>query len=113
MPTLVGLPLLAVSVLSSGNQMLPDNQIRALLRVTACVLLPVHLLALLMGMGRWQQGLDDPPHLNPFAGDWEPPLGTFPPVFLGVCGLVAILGLMWRPTGGDGTPGAVTTIPQR
>lgn len=108
MPTLVGLPLLAVSVLSPVAE-----HARALVRTAAGVLLPVHLLTLFLGMGRWQAGLDYPPHVNPFAGDWGPPLGTFPPVVLGVCGVVALLGLMWRPTGGDGTPGTVTTIPQR
>jgi hypothetical protein len=91
MPTLVGLPLLAVHAMT-----LSDDHERSLLRVAAGVLLPVHLLALCMGMARWQQGVEYPPHLDPFAGDWEPPLGTFPPVILGLCGLAALLALLWR-----------------
>jgi predicted membrane protein DUF2142 len=93
LPIAVGLPVLATFLIARYG--LPADKSRSLLRLYALALLPVHALCLLVTMVRWQHGITRYTGLrvllDPFAGNWRPPLGSAVPVLAEVAGL-ALLG---------------------
>jgi hypothetical protein len=91
LPLLVGMPLLATSILES--RLLNPRQSRTYVRLF-CLLLPVHLVLLVFAMTRWQHG-NDKAHLNPFAGDWHPPTGSLVPLLSMLAGIVVLGWAFW------------------
>jgi hypothetical protein len=98
LPVLVGAPILAAYLLHE-QRALPAERVRFLRRLYAVVLLPVHLVLLVFTMIRWQRGLrvsEGLRGLNPFSGDWSPPLGSATPLLAMSVGLVILGVLLWR-----------------
>ena len=116
LPVLVGLPILAAFLIQapSGGGQAPSGGSRApsggesgldrirggrLVRLFAVLLLPIHLVALVFTMVRWQQGMvgnSGPNGVNPLIGAWHPPLGSAPPLLAALAGLVLLGWLVWR-----------------
>jgi lysylphosphatidylglycerol synthetase-like protein (DUF2156 family) len=97
LPLLVGVVLIAVDVLE--RRALTAGQARSLTRLCVAVLLPIQLLALLVTMMRYQQGIPTYPsvsQLNPGKGSWHPVLGSWLPVFVEVAGLIVVAVLVLR-----------------
>jgi hypothetical protein len=97
LPVAVGLPILATFLIQEYG--LPADKSRSLLRLFAIVLLPMHLVALIVTMGRWQRGVGPTAPLrsfNPLAGPWQPPLGGLLPVLATVAGVLLFGWLVWR-----------------
>jgi hypothetical protein len=97
LPLLVGVVLIAIDVLE--RRTVTAVQARSLVRVCVVALLPIQLLALLVTMMRYQQGIPQFPSvatLNPGKGSWHPVLGSWLPVFIEVAGLIVVAVLALR-----------------
>lgn len=99
LPMLAGVLLFAGFVLDERG--LPLAQARATVRIVAAVIVPIHLMALVYAMVRWQQGLPAVGELavtdlHPLAGDWHPATGSVLPLALSLTGLVLLTVLAWR-----------------
>jgi hypothetical protein len=82
---------------------LPDRRAAvSLVRTTALVTLPIHLVFLVFTMLTWQSGTPGKPFdpvrmpLNPLHGHWHPPVGSATVLAIGVIGAVALLIFAWR-----------------
>jgi hypothetical protein len=73
LPLFVGVPILATFMV--GQQGLTADRARGVLRLTALLLLPIQLGALLTTLQRWQRGQGRSAGFNPFGAPWQPPLG--------------------------------------
>ncbi len=96
LPLLVGVVLIAVDVM---ERRVGAIHARSLTRVCVALLLPIQLLALLVTMMRYQQGIPTYPsvsQLNPSKGSWHPVLGSWLPVLVEVAGLVVVAVLALR-----------------
>ena len=97
LPLLVGVVLVAVEVLE--RRVLTAVQARSLVRLCVVVVVPIQLLALLVTMMRYQQGVPVYPsfsQLNPSKGSWHPVLGSWLPVLIEVAGLAVVAALVLR-----------------
>lgn len=108
MPLLVGVLILAMYHIAEHG--VSADRARFMLRAAVIVLLPLHFVALAVTMVRWQHGLTAPAglrNLNPFSGDWHPPLGSAVPLLALIGGVTVIGVLVWR-TAAVREPAAVT-----
>jgi Predicted membrane protein (DUF2142) len=109
LPVAVGLPILATFLIQEYG--LPGDKSRTLLRLYIVTLLPIHLVALVFTMVRWQRGLSRGAGLrglNPLSGSWQPPLGPVLPLVATIAGLLLIGWLLWRPERVVGGPPPAT-----
>ncbi|WP_074309719.1 DUF2142 domain-containing protein [Micromonospora cremea] len=115
LPILAGMLLFAAYVWEERG--LDAARSRTLVRLSIVLLLPIQLFTLIFTMVRWQNGL--PRYLtfrtlNPFAGDWHPPLGSITPLVASVLGLVLLGGLAWwvssRPLAETGEPASPDVV---
>lgn len=90
LPGAVGIPLLAAHVLA--HRLLGPEHFRAMTRLLAGLLLPIHFLCLAYTMTRWQSGLAI---FNPLKGSWHPPYGSVLPLVLGLVGVVVLWVAYW------------------
>jgi hypothetical protein len=90
LPGAVGLPLLGAFVFARHGW--TAEQLRALTRGLAVLLLPIHLVCLAYTMCRWQSGLRT---LNPLAGSWSPPYGSLLPLILATVGIAVLIAVYW------------------
>jgi hypothetical protein len=100
LPLMVSACVVAAHVIA---RRLPDRRAAvSLVRTTALVTLPIHLVFLVFAMLTWQSGTPGKPFdpvrmpLNPLRGHWHPPLGSVTVLALGVIGAVALLVVAWR-----------------
>ncbi|GAA0735386.1 DUF2142 domain-containing protein [Dactylosporangium roseum] len=97
MPMMAGIPLIAAFIME--RHVLTAAQSRAYTRIAVVALVPIQFVALVFTMQRWQQGRPKHlglSHLNPFAGDWHPRVGSLSPLLLMLVGLVVVGVLFWR-----------------
>ncbi|MEZ0069321.1 hypothetical protein ABIA32_005365 [Streptacidiphilus sp. MAP12-20] len=110
LPVLAGVPILG-SYLLAERGILDDAHMARLTRCYVVVLLPFQLITLYATMLRYQRGFPsgDPIPLmpvNPFKGDWLPPLGPQLPLVLAAAGLAGLGALIWRTASRSDTPPA-------
>jgi hypothetical protein len=91
LPGAVGLPLLGAHILARRG--INAEQMRAMTRIFAVILLPIQLVCLAYTMCRWQSGLRI---LNPFKGTWIPPYGVVLPLVAGTLGVIVLFIVYWR-----------------
>lgn len=109
LPVLVGVPILAAYVLAACG--VTARHARSAVRM-AVLLLPLHLVALVATMVRWQAGVGPVPRINPLRGSWHPPLGSALPLLTAAAGLVVLGVLAWRlAPRADGQAGAPAHVP--
>lgn len=106
LPVLAGIALFAAFVLEERG--LDARRSRSAVRLATVVLLPIHLVCLVHTMARWQRGLPEVgvrglADLDPFAGDWQPVVGSLLPLVLHVAGLLVVGVLCWRASGREGS----------
>jgi hypothetical protein len=100
LPMLVGVPILAAFLLQEREQVqdqAEEQRLARTLRRLYVLLLPLHLVALVITMVRWQSGLPASigfRSLNPITGDWLPRLGPVTPLVAMAAGLVLLGWLM-------------------
>jgi hypothetical protein len=95
LPLLVGLPILATFLTGRDGPGAGLGAARALSvrRLTALILLPIHLAALASVMQRWQLGQGVSAGFDLLGAPWQPPLGPVVPLVAGATGL-GLLGLV-------------------
>jgi hypothetical protein len=87
----VGLPIIGAYALARRG--LTATDFRAMTRLLAIVLVPLHLVCLAYTMARWRSGLVS---INPFNGSWTPPYGVLIPLLCGTLAIAALLLTFWR-----------------
>jgi hypothetical protein len=102
LPIMAGVALFAGRVVADRPGLIPARH-GSLTRLFALVLLPIHLFCLAFTMARYQHGLPEfgrrgVTSLNPFGGEWQPPLGAVTALVIEVAGLVTFAVLIWRFT---------------
>jgi len=107
LPILAGVVLLAAFVLDERD--FPAVAARSLTRLILLVAIPIQALCLVFMMARWQRGMPPsgrlrPSFLNPFTGDWHPPVGSLLPLFAGLLGLGVLAAIGWIGTGSRDEP---------
>jgi hypothetical protein len=90
LPVLIGAPLIAGLAISRSE--IPANAVRRLVTVIPIIVIPLHLVFLVWGMRRWQQGLGH--GFNPFVGAWLPFAGPVVPLVLACLGLTGYFVLL-------------------
>ncbi|MHC8503382.1 DUF2142 domain-containing protein [Pseudonocardia artemisiae] len=98
LPMLAGVVLFAAFVLEERAVAAPYA--RTIVRLTALLLLPIHLICLLYTMARWQRGLPEVGErgitsLDPRLGDWHPIVGSATPIVAQILGLLIVGALVW------------------
>jgi hypothetical protein len=98
LPILAGLVLLAAFVLDENG--FPERAAPSLVRLILLVVLPIQAFCLVFMMARWQHGLPDygklgPSSLNPFTGEWHPPVGSALSLFLALAGFGLLGVIAW------------------
>lgn len=111
LPLLAGAPMLAGYSLSTNGVFAAEPQGRAV-RMLAWTLLPVQGIALWITMIRFQFGFrsrhpslinlfDQAASVNPFTGDWMPPVGAVLPVGLCLAGVAILAGVVFDGSRAD------------
>ncbi|MBT8225947.1 MAG: DUF2142 domain-containing protein [Dactylosporangium sp.] len=97
LPIAVGLPVLAAYALGD-RAVFVGGAARSVTRLLAVPLVLIHFGGLINTMIRWQYGIPGFPkaqHIDPFGGDWIPPLGPYLPVALGTLAVGLMLAYAW------------------
>ncbi|URM96311.1 DUF2142 domain-containing protein [Actinomadura madurae] len=103
LPTAAGAAILAAYVVDDRGPF-PVPFARSVARWLTAFLLLAHLIGLAYTMIRYQHGLHGRvPAVNPFSGEWSPPLGSATALSVAAAGLVSLGAMVWLATTGKST----------